>query len=78
MRMKCQIMDVDIPRLDFHELIIGPIEEVPNKHLFLVPIIDSPREEFNLFLDSFLRRNNNDVSIRIQYFGNGRNFDSGR
>ena len=76
--MKRQIMNIDIPRLDFHELIIRPIEEIPNKHLFFVPIIDSPREEFNSFLDSFLRRNNNDVSIRIQYFGNGGNFDSGR
>jgi hypothetical protein len=67
MRMKGEVMYVHILGFDLDELIIRPIEEITNKHLFFVFIVDPPREEFDLLLHSLMGRDNNDISIRIQH-----------
>lgn len=60
-------MYIHILGFDLDELIIRSVEEVPNKHLFLVFIVNPPREEFDLLLNSLVRRDNDDISIRIQH-----------
>ena len=65
MRMKGEIMYIHILGFDLDELIIRPVEEITDEHLFFVFIVNPPREEFNLFLNSFMRRDDDDISIRI-------------
>jgi hypothetical protein len=67
MRMKGKVMYIHILGFDLDQLIIRPVEEITDKHLFLVFIVDPPREEFNLFLNSLMRRDDDDISIRIQH-----------
>ena len=66
MRVKGEVMHIDISRFNLDELIIRPIQEITNKHLFFVFVVNPPREEFNLFLNSLMRRNDDDIPIRVQ------------
>ena len=66
MRVKGEVVHIHISRFDLDELIIRPIQEITNKHLFLVFVINPPREKFNLFLNSLVRRNDDDIPIRIE------------
>jgi len=66
MRVKGEVVHIDISRFDLDELIICPIQEISDKHLFFVFIVNPPREKFNLFLHSLVRRDDDDIPIRIQ------------
>ena len=66
MRVKGGVVHIHISRFDFDELIIRPIQEITDKHLFFVFVVNPPREEFNLFLNSLVRRNDDDIPIRIE------------
>ena len=66
MRVKGEVMHIDIFRFDFNELIIRPIQEISDEHLFLVFVVDPPRKKFNLFLNSLVRGDDDDIPIRIQ------------
>lgn len=78
MGMKSEIMYVHILGFDLDKLIVGPIQEVSDKHLLFILVVDSPGKEFNLFLDRFVRGNHDDVSIRVEDFGDGGDFDLGQ
>lgn len=78
MGMKGKVVDVYVFRSNLDKLIIGAIQEVSNKDLFFVIVVDPPREKFDFFFDCFEWRNDNDITVRGEDFGYRRDLDLGR
>lgn len=67
MRVKGQVVCIDVLRLDLDELIVGSIEQVTNENLLFVLVINPSREKLNLFLDRLAGWDDDHTTIRVEY-----------